>query len=146
MIGMMIGIASSVANPEISSPLPVTEKPWFPPRLPAHKSAAPLSAAAEPPSEPSPAAAQAHGEWQRWSTPAPREGVAMDLGPCVAAMREALPADTIICNGAGNYSGWWHRYWPYAGPGSQLAPTAGAMGTSRNRASTIPTPRTCAAT
>ena len=52
----------------------------------------------------------------------------MDLGPCVAAMRRLLPADTIICNGAGNYSGWWHRYWRYAGPGTQLAPTAGAMG------------------
>src|SRR3546814_6903485 len=52
----------------------------------------------------------------------------MDLGPCVAAMRERLPADTIICNGAGNYSGWWHRYWHYAGPVCQLAPTAGAMG------------------
>ena len=52
----------------------------------------------------------------------------MDLGPCVAAMRAALPADTIVCNGAGNYSGWWHRYWRYAGPGTQLAPTAGAMG------------------
>ena len=46
----------------------------------------------------------------------------------VAAMREALPADTIICNGAGNFSGWWHRYWPYGGAGTQLAPTAGAMG------------------
>jgi acetolactate synthase-1/2/3 large subunit len=39
-----------------------------------------------------------------------------------------LPADAIICNGAGNFSGWWHRYWPYAGYPSQLAPTAGAMG------------------
>jgi acetolactate synthase-1/2/3 large subunit len=72
--------------------------------------------------------AEAHAEWLAWSTPQPRNGVAMDLGPCVAAMREALPADTIICNGAGNYSGWWHRYWHYAGPVSQLAPTAGAMG------------------
>ncbi len=70
---------------------------------------------------------EAHAEWQAWSTPQPRE-LAMDLGPCVAAMRERLPADSIICNGAGNYSGWWHRYWPYAGPGTQLAPTAGAMG------------------
>ncbi|WP_380787283.1 thiamine pyrophosphate-binding protein [Sphingomonas sp. R86521] len=70
---------------------------------------------------------EAHAEWQAWSTPQPR-ALAMDLGPCVAAMRERLPADTIICNGAGNYSGWWHRYWPYAGPGTQLAPTAGAMG------------------
>ena len=43
-------------------------------------------------------------------------------------MREALPADTILCNGAGNFSAWWHRHWPYAGPGTQLAPTAGAMG------------------
>ena len=75
-----------------------------------------------------PAAAEAHAEYLAWSTPEPREGVALDLGMCVAAMREQLPADSIICNGAGNYSGWWHRYWRYAGPGTQLAPTAGAMG------------------
>ena len=72
--------------------------------------------------------AEAHADYLAWSTPAPRDGVALDLGPCVAAMRQALPADTIICNGAGNFSGWWHRYWRYAGPGCQLAPTAGAMG------------------
>ena len=70
---------------------------------------------------------EAQAEWRDWSTPRPRD-LAMDLGPCVTAMRERLPADAIICNGAGNYSGWWHRYWPYAGPGTQLAPTAGAMG------------------
>ncbi len=70
----------------------------------------------------------AHADYRAWSTPAPRPGVALDLGPCVAAMRAAMPADTVICNGAGNYSGWWHRYWRYAGPGTQLAPTAGAMG------------------
>jgi acetolactate synthase-1/2/3 large subunit len=72
--------------------------------------------------------AEAHAEWLAWSTPAPRDGVALDLGPCVAAMREAMPADTVICNGAGNYSGWWHRYWHYGPRGTQLAPTAGAMG------------------
>ncbi|MDE0879179.1 MAG: thiamine pyrophosphate-dependent enzyme, partial [Sphingomonas bacterium] len=69
----------------------------------------------------------AHVAYRAWSTPAPRD-VALDLAPCVGTMRNSLPADTIICNGAGNYSGWWHRYWPYAGPGCQLAPTAGAMG------------------
>jgi acetolactate synthase-1/2/3 large subunit len=73
------------------------------------------------------AGAEAHAEWVAWSTPAPRD-LTVDLGPCVAAMRERLPADTIICNGAGNFSGWWHRYWSYGGPGCQLAPTAGAMG------------------
>lgn len=72
--------------------------------------------------------ADAHADYRAWSTAAPRDGVTLDLGPCVAAMREQLPADSIICNGAGNYSGWWHRYWRYAGPGTQLAPTAGAMG------------------
>ncbi len=73
-------------------------------------------------------AEQAHADWLDWSTPRPREGVALDLGQCVAAMRDAMPADTIICNGAGNFSSWWHRYWPYAAHPSQLAPTAGAMG------------------
>lgn len=75
-----------------------------------------------------PAGAEAHAEWLAWSTPAARDGVTMDLGPCVAAMRARLPTDTIICNGAGNYSGWWHRYWRYGGKPTQLAPTAGAMG------------------
>ena len=75
-----------------------------------------------------PHGAEAHADYRLWSEPQPRDGVAMDLGPCVAAMRAAMPADTVICNGAGNFSGWWHRYWPYAGPGTQLAPTSGAMG------------------
>ncbi len=76
---------------------------------------------------PFPSGAEAHAEWRDWNTPAPFD-TKLDLGMCVAAMRERLPADTIICNGAGNFSGWWHRYWPYGGPGTQLAPTAGAMG------------------
>jgi acetolactate synthase I/II/III large subunit len=71
--------------------------------------------------------AQAHAEWLEWNTPTPFD-TKLDLGMCVAAMRKQLPADSIICNGAGNFSGWWHRYWPYAQPGTQLAPTAGAMG------------------
>ena len=74
------------------------------------------------------AAAEAHAEWREWSTPRPRDGVTLDLGQCVAAMRETMPADTIICNGAGNFSSWWHRYWRYGPQPSQLAPTAGAMG------------------
>ena len=78
--------------------------------------------------EPLAAGAEAHADYVAWSTPAARDGVTLDLGPCVATMRDTLPADAIICNGAGNYSGWWHRYWRYAAQPSQLAPTAGAMG------------------
>ena len=71
---------------------------------------------------------QAHQEWLEWSEPRPRDGVALDLGPCVAAMRERLPQNTILCNGAGNFSGWWHRYWRYGTMLTQLAPTSGTMG------------------
>jgi acetolactate synthase-1/2/3 large subunit len=70
---------------------------------------------------------QAHAEWLAWSNPQP-SGATLDLGQCVKAMRAAMPADTVICNGAGNFSGWWHRYWHYGPKPSQLAPTAGAMG------------------
>jgi acetolactate synthase-1/2/3 large subunit len=71
---------------------------------------------------------QAHKEWLDWSDPRPRKGVKLDLGPCVGLMREKLPANTIICNGAGNFSGWWHRYWRYGCMPTQLAPTSGSMG------------------
>lgn len=70
---------------------------------------------------------EAHAEWLDWTTakPAPYP---LDMAACVTAMRENWPDDAIICNGAGNFSGWWHRYWRYNGFPTQLAPTAGAMG------------------
>ena len=70
---------------------------------------------------------EAHREWLDWTTAKPAP-YALDMAACVTAMREALPHDSIICNGAGNFSGWWHRYWHYDGFPTQLAPTAGAMG------------------
>jgi len=73
------------------------------------------------------AGAEAHREWLEWSTPG-SDGTKLDLARCLAVARDKLPADSVICNGAGNFSGWWHRYWPYAGSPSQLAPTCGAMG------------------
>ena len=81
------------------------------------------------------AGSEAHREWLEFSSPAakpvPSEaggGYPLDLAACLAIARSELPADAIVCNGAGNFSGWWHRYWHYAGYPSQLAPTAGAMG------------------
>lgn len=71
--------------------------------------------------------AKAHQEWLEWSTPAPT-GARLDLGQVMLQMREALPRDSIVCNGAGNFSGWVHRYWRYGPFPSQLAPTNGSMG------------------
>ena len=45
-----------------------------------------------------------------------------------AHLAEVLPKDAILCNGAGNYAGWLHRFYRYRAPGSQLAPTSGSMG------------------
>jgi acetolactate synthase-1/2/3 large subunit len=73
------------------------------------------------------AGADAHREWLEWSTPG-SDGARLDLARCLEVAREKLPADSVICNGAGNFSGWWHRYWPYAAWSSQMAPTCGAMG------------------
>jgi acetolactate synthase-1/2/3 large subunit len=69
----------------------------------------------------------AHAEWEEWNTPF-ANGMKLDLGLCWGELRERLPADSIICNGAGNFSAWAHRFWRYAAQPSQLAPTAGAMG------------------
>ncbi|MDG5748630.1 thiamine pyrophosphate-binding protein [Qipengyuania sp. XHP0207] len=69
----------------------------------------------------------AHAEWEDWATAHPNDHT-LDMGLAVQFMRDTLPADTIVCNGAGNFAGWWHRYWRYNGFPSQLAPTCGAMG------------------
>jgi acetolactate synthase-1/2/3 large subunit len=52
----------------------------------------------------------------------------LDLWQVVQDMMAALPHDTIITNGAGNYASWAHRFWRYGGMRTQLAPTNGAMG------------------
>jgi len=87
-----------------------------------------LDAWDEPDLLPFGAGQEAHAAYLDWTTPAPRDGVALDLGPCLGLLREKLPPDTIVCNGAGNFSGWFHRYWRYAAMPTQLAPTSGTMG------------------
>jgi len=39
-----------------------------------------------------------------------------------------LPVDTLIANGAGNFTVWVHRFFTYKMPHTELAPTSGAMG------------------
>ncbi len=53
---------------------------------------------------------------------------ALDLGDVVAHLRERLPADAILTNGAGNYSVWAHRFYSFRRYRTQLAPCSGAMG------------------
>jgi acetolactate synthase-1/2/3 large subunit len=52
----------------------------------------------------------------------------VDMGKIVRWLAETLPDDAIITNGAGNYTNWIHRFYPYRGFATQLAPQSGAMG------------------
>jgi acetolactate synthase-1/2/3 large subunit len=53
---------------------------------------------------------------------------AVNLSEVVAHMGEVLPPDAILCNGAGNFAAWLHRFHRHRRWRTQLAPTSGAMG------------------
>lgn len=55
------------------------------------------------------------------------DGGAIDLAKIVRYLSERLPDDAIVCNGAGNFAAWLHRFFQYKLFGTQLAPVAGAM-------------------
>jgi acetolactate synthase-1/2/3 large subunit len=73
-------------------------------------------------------AAAAHADYLEWSKAPPELPGAFQYGQAVAWLRERLPEDAIICNGAGNFTIWIHRYYRFRGFGTQLAPTSGSMG------------------
>lgn len=52
----------------------------------------------------------------------------LDLWQVVQTLMALVPDDAIICNGAGNFASWAHRFYRYGGLRTQLAPTNGAMG------------------
>jgi len=75
------------------------------------------------------------GEWTRAARadymeagrPVPCPGP-VQMAEIVAWLKDHLPTDTIITNGAGNYSAWAHRFYQYRQYGTQLGPTSGSMG------------------
>ena len=70
----------------------------------------------------------AHADFLAWTDKATVVPGAVNLGEIIVALRDKVPADAVICNGAGNFSVWVHRYWRYGGYGTQLAPISGSMG------------------
>ena len=94
--------------------------------------AAPALAALEMPASVNWAAwsAAAHADYEANLVPSPV--APLDMTEVVKTIDRHVPADTIFTNGAGNFSGWLHRFHRYAGlrhaGRTQLAPTSGAMG------------------
>ena len=72
----------------------------------------------------------AHADYQANHAAAPVEP--MDLAVVMKTVQRLAPEDTVYTNGAGNFSGWLHRYVRYPGlqhhGRTQLACTSGAMG------------------
>jgi acetolactate synthase-1/2/3 large subunit len=79
--------------------------------------------------------------WRAWSDAAradydanrvPTPVEPLDMAEVVHAIDRHVGADAVFTNGAGNFSGWLHRFHRYAGlrhaGRTQLAPTSGAMG------------------
>jgi acetolactate synthase-1/2/3 large subunit len=79
--------------------------------------------------------------WAEWTAQArtdyeanlvPPQTEPLDLARVVKTIQRLAPEDTVYTNGAGNFSGWLHRYVQYPGlqhhGRTQLAPTSGAMG------------------
>ncbi len=52
----------------------------------------------------------------------------VDLAQVMMWLSDNLPEDAIICNGAGNYAAWIHRYFRFRRFGAHVAPTSATMG------------------
>jgi len=82
--------------------------------------------------------AVAGSRWTSWTEAAHADYLALlehehgpgdlDLGVVIAHLRDRLPDDAIVTNGAGNFSAWVHRYSTFRRYGTQLSPCSGAMG------------------
>jgi acetolactate synthase-1/2/3 large subunit len=69
----------------------------------------------------------ARADLEAWQQPVQVPGK-VNMSEIVQFLRNTLPRDTIVTNGAGNFSLWAHRFYHYGGFRTQLAPTSGAMG------------------
>jgi len=73
-------------------------------------------------------AARMHQAYLDWSTP-PQSGPGnVQMGPIIDWLRDELPEDAILTNGAGNYATWVHRYVRFRTFATQAAPASGSMG------------------
>lgn len=78
------------------------------------------------------------GRWSNWrsaarkayeaSFTAPAQPSPVDMAIVMEHLREVLPADAILTNGAGNFTVWPNKFFMYGPHARLLAPQSGAMG------------------
>jgi len=69
-----------------------------------------------------------HQSYQQWTDTMPTPPGDVNMAEIMRFLRDTLPPEAIMTNGAGNYATWLHRYYHFRHPQSQLAPTSGSMG------------------
>jgi acetolactate synthase-1/2/3 large subunit len=67
-------------------------------------------------------------QWQQRPALYQQREPLLDLWQVMRQLRQAMPRDAIVANGAGNFSVWLHRFFRYGSLGTQIAPTSGCMG------------------
>jgi acetolactate synthase I/II/III large subunit len=71
---------------------------------------------------------EAHADWIAWTEKPTEQPGAVNFGAVMVWLRENLAPDAIICNGAGNYAAWIHRFLRMRRFGRHVAPVSGSMG------------------
>ena len=69
----------------------------------------------------------ARAEYNAWQKPVNVPG-ALNMSEVILYLKKRLPPESILTNGAGNFTLWAHRFYQYTGFRTQLGPTSGAMG------------------
>jgi len=69
----------------------------------------------------------ARDDYLAWTVPPSIPGD-VQMGEIMTWLNNTLDADTIVCNGAGNFSSWANRFYRYRGYGTLQGPTSGTMG------------------
>ncbi|MFZ0845067.1 MAG: thiamine pyrophosphate-binding protein [Pseudolabrys sp.] len=70
----------------------------------------------------------AHADYLAWTEKATPQPGGVNLGEIIIWLRENLPRDSFLTNGAGNFAGWIHRFFRFRRYASHVAPTSGSMG------------------
>ena len=74
------------------------------------------------------ACAQARAEYVTWSQVATPQPGAVNLGEILVMLRDLMPEDSILTNGAGNFAGFINRFHRVRRIDGHIAPTSGSMG------------------
>jgi acetolactate synthase-1/2/3 large subunit len=73
-------------------------------------------------------AAAAHADYLDWTERPTDQPGGVNFGAVMVWLRDYLPPEAILCNGAGNYAAWIHRFFRFRRFGQHVAPASGSMG------------------